>query len=171
MRKEWRRWGARLMAGIMIATSVWMPVYADVAVAIPVEEKYTTETEYTTEITEYKKLSVATDTDADRNDEIPDDEIMLPTATPTDAIPVEAVLPVATPTTPMMLASSQEIDLSEATTVFTIEQDGEYTFTGEWPDKGDLYWNTNGQVITVKTGVTATLNFQNATIKNGNSES
>ena len=170
MRKEWRRWGARLMAGIMIATSVWMPVYADVAVAIPVEEKYTTETEYTTEITEYKKLSVATDTDADRNDEIPDDEIMLPTATPTDAIPVEAVLPVATPTTPMMLASSQEIDLSEATTVFTIEQDGEYTFTGEWPDKGDLYWNTNGQVITVKTGVTATLNFQNATIKNGNSD-
>ena len=169
MRKEWRRWGARLMAGIMIATSVWMPVYADVAVAIPVEEKYTTETEYTTEITEYKKLSVATDTDADRNDEIPDDEIMLPTATPTDAIPVEAVLPVATPTTPMMLASSQEIDLSEATTVFTIEQDGEYTFTGEWPDKGDLYWNTNGQVITVKTGVKATLNFQDATIKNGNS--
>ena len=169
MRKEWRRWGARLMAGIMIATSVWMPVYADVAVAIPVEEKYTTETEYTTEITEYKKLSVATDTDADRNDEIPDDEIVLPTATPTDAIPVEAVLPVATPTTPMMLASSQEIDLSEAATVFTIEQDGEYTFTGEWPDTGDLYWNTNGQVITVKAGVTATLNFQDATIKNGNS--
>ena len=59
--------------------------------------------------------------------------------------------------------------MSEATTVFTIKQNGEYTFTGEWPDKGDLYWNTNGQVITVKTGVTATLNFQNATIKNGNS--
>ena len=188
MRKEWRRWGARLMAGIMIATSVWMPVYADVAVAIPVEEKYTTETEYTTEITEYKKLSVATDTDADRNDEIPDDEIpddeipddeipddeipddeiVLPTATPTDAIPVEAVLPVATPTTPMMLASSQVIDLGGATTVFTIEQNGEYTFTGEWPDTGKLYWNTNGQVITVKAGVTATLNFQDATIKNGN---
>ena len=48
MRKEWRRWGARLMAGIMIATSVWMPVHADVAVAIPAEGKYTTE------ITEYK---------------------------------------------------------------------------------------------------------------------
>lgn len=203
MRKEWRRWGARLMAGIMIATSVWMPVHADVAVAIPVEGKYTTETEYTTEITEYKKLSVATDTEADRDDEIPDDEIpddeiplptatptetipddeipddeiVLPTATPTEAIPVEEVLPVATPTAPvmvpmmapMMLASSQVIDLSEATTVFTIEQDGEYTFTGEWPDTGDLYWNTNGQVITVKTGVTATLNFQDATIKNGNS--
>ena len=203
MRKEWRRWGARLMAGIMIATSVWIPVYADVAVAIPVEGKYTTETEYTTEITEYKKLSVATDTEADRDDEIPDDEIpddeiplptatptetipddeipddeiVLPTATPTEAIPVEEVLPVATPTAPvmvpmmapMMLASSQVIDLSEATTVFTIEQDGEYTFTGEWPDTGDLYWNTNGQVITVKTGVTATLNFRDATIKNGNS--
>ena len=188
MRKEWRRWGARLMAGIMIATSVWMPVHADVAVAIPAEGKYTTE------ITEYKKLSVATDTEADRNDEmiddemindeIPDDEILgdeipdeetpLPTATPTEAIPVETVLPVATPTTlmmaPMMLASSQVINLSEATTVFTIKQNGEYTFTGEWPDKGDLYWNTNGQVITVKTGVTATLNFQNATIKNGNSD-
>ena len=163
MRKEWRRWGARLMAGIMIATSVWMPVYADAAVVIPVEGKYTTE------ITEYKKLSVATDTEADRND-----EIVLPTATPTEAIPVEEVLPVATPTAPMMapvmLAASQVIDLGEATTVFTIEQDGEYTFTGEWPDKGDLYWNTNGQVITVKTGVTATLNFQNATIKNGNSD-
>ncbi|MCI5654196.1 MAG: hypothetical protein MR311_07980 [Lachnospiraceae bacterium] len=129
MRKEWRRWGARLMAGIMIATSVWIPVYADVAVAIPVEGKYTTETEYTTEITEYKKLPVATDTEADRDDkipddeipgdEIPDDEIMLPTATPTEAIPVEAVLPVATPTTlmmaPMMLASSQVINLSDAT--------------------------------------------------------
>ena len=78
MRKEWRRWGARLMAGIMIATSVWMPVHADVAVAIPAEGKYTTE------ITEYKKLSVATDTEADRNDEmiddeIPDDETPLPT--------------------------------------------------------------------------------------------
>ena len=205
MRKEWRRWGARLMAGIMIATSVWMPVHADVAVVIPIEGKYTTETEYTTEITEYKKLSVATDTEADRNDEmiddeipddetslptatpteaipddeipddeIPDDETPLPTATPTEAIPVETVLPVATPTTlmmaPMMLASSQVINLSEATTVFTIKQNGEYTFTGEWPDKGDLYWNTNGQVITVKTGVTATLNFQNATIKNGNSD-
>ena len=193
MRKEWRRWGARLMAGIMIATSAWMPVYADVAVTIPAEGKYTTETEYTTEITEYKKLPVATDTEADRDDEIPDDEIPddeipddeipddeipddetpLPTATPTEAIPVETVLPVATPTTlmmaPMMLASSQVINLSEATTVFTIAQDGEYTFTGEWPDKGDLYWNTNGQVITVKTGVTATLNFQDATIKNGNS--
>ena len=199
MRKEWRRWGARLMAGIMIATSVWMPVHADVAVAIPAEGKYTTE------ITEYKKLSVATDTEADRNDEmiddeipddetplptatptetipddeipgdeIPDDETPLPTATPTEVIPVEAVLPVATPTAPamapVMLASSQEINLSEATTVFTIEQDGEYTFIGEWPDTGDLYWNTNGQVITVKTGVTATLNFQNATIKNGNSD-
>ena len=70
---------------------------------------------------------------------------------------------------PVMLASSQVINLSKATTVFTIEQDGEYTFTGEWPDTGDLYWNTNGQVITVKTGVTATLNFQDATIKNGNS--
>ena len=197
MRKEWRRWGARLMAGIMIATSVWIPVYADVAVAIPVEGKYTTETEY-------KKLSVATDTEADRNDEmiddeipddeiplptatptetipddeIPDDEIVLPTATPTEAIPVEEVLPVATPTAPvmvpmmapMMLASSQEINLSEATTVFTIEQNGEYTFTGEWPDTGNLYWNTNGQVITVKAGVTATLNFQDATIKNGNSD-
>ena len=124
MRKEWRRWGARLMAGIMIATSVWIPVYADVAVAIPVEGKYTTETEYTTEITEYKKLPVATDTEADRDDKIPDDEIpgdeiMLPTATPTEAIPVEAVLPVATPTTlmmaPMMLASSQVINLSDAT--------------------------------------------------------
>lgn len=123
MRKEWRRWGARLMAGIMIATSVWIPVYADVAVAIPVEGKYTTETEYTTEITEYKKLPVATDTEADRDDKIPDDEIpgdeiMLPTATPTEAIPVEAVLPVATPTTlmmaPMMLASSQVINLSDA---------------------------------------------------------
>ena len=204
MRKEWRRWGARLMAGIMIATSVWIPVYADVAVAIPVEGKYTTETEYTTEITEYKKLSVATDTEADRDDEIPDDEIpddeiplptatptetipddeipddeiVLPTATPTEAIPVEEVLPVATPTAPvmvpmmapMMLASSQEINLSEATTVFTIEQNGEYTFTGEWPDTGNLYWNTNGQVITVKAGVTATLNFQDATIKNGNSD-
>lgn len=199
MRKEWRRWGARLMAGIMIATSVWMPVHADVAVAIPAEGKYTTE------ITEYKKLSVATDTEADRNDEmiddeipddetplptatpteaipddeipddeIPDDETPLPTATPTEAIPVETVLPVATPTTlmmaPMMLASSQVINLSEATTVFTIKQNGEYTFTGEWPDTGGLYWNTNGQVITVKTGVTATLNFQNATIKNGNSD-
>ena len=203
MRKEWRRWGARLMAGIMIATSVWMPVYADVAVAIPVEGKYTTEKEYTTELTEYKKLPVATDTEADRNDEIPDDEIpddeipddeipddeipddeipddeipddeiVLPTATPTEAIPVEEVLPVATPTTlmmaPVMLAPSQVIDLGEATTVFTIEQNGEYTFTGEWPDTGDLYWNTNGQVITVKTGVTATLNFRDATIKNGNS--
>ena len=197
MRKEWRRWGARLMAGIMIATSVWMPVYADVAVAIPVEGKYTTEKEYTTELTEYKKLPVATDTEADRNDEIPDDEIpddeipddeipddeipddeipddeiVLPTATPTEAIPVEEVLPVATPTTlmmaPVMLAPSQVIDLGEATTVFTIEQNGEYTFTGEWPDTGDLYWNTNGQVITVKTGVTATLNFRDATIKNGN---
>ena len=193
MRKEWRRWGARLMAVIMIATSVWMPVYADVALAIPVEGKYTTE------ITEYKKLSVATDTEADRDDkipddeipddeipddeipddeipgdEIPDDEIVLPTATPTEATPTEAVLPVATPTTlmvaPMMLESSQVIDLSKATTVFTIEQDGEYTFTGEWPDKGDLYWGTNGQVITVKEGVTATLNFQDATIKNGNSD-
>ena len=198
MRKEWRRWGARLMAGIMIATSVWMPVHADVAVAIPAEEKYTTE------ITEYKKLSVATDTEADRNDEmiddeipddetplptatpteaipddeipddeIPDDETPLPTATPTEAIPVETVLPVATPTTlmmaPMMLASSQVINLSEATTVFTIEQDGEYTFTGKWPDTGDLYRDTNGQVITVKAGVTATLNFKDATIKNGNS--
>ena len=198
MRKEWRRWGARLMAGIMIATSIWMPVHADVAVVIPAEGKYTTE------ITEYKKLSVATDTEADRNDEmiddemindeipddetplptatptetipddeIPDEEIVLPTATPTEAIPVEAVLPVATPTAPVMvpvmLASSQVINLSKATTVFTIEQDGEYTFTGEWPDTGDLYWNTNGQVITVKTGVTATLNFQDATIKNGNS--
>ena len=198
MRKEWRRWGARLMAGIMIATSVWMPVHADVAVAIPAEGKYTTE------ITEYKKLSVATDTEADRNDEmiddeipddetplptatpteaipddeipddeIPDDETPLPTATPTEAIPVETVLPVATPTTlmmaPMMLASSQVINLSEATTVFTIEQDGEYTFTGEWPDTGDLYRDTNGQVITVKAGVTATLNFKDATIKNGNS--
>ena len=154
MRKEWRRWGARLMAGIMIATSVWMPVYADVAVAIPVEGKYTTETEYTTELTEYKKLPVATDTEADRDDEIPDDEIpddeipddeipdgeipddeiVLPTATPTEAIPVEEVLPVATPTTlmmaPVMLAPSQVIDLGEATTVFTIEQNGEYTFTG-----------------------------------------
>ena len=203
MRKEWRRWGARLMAGIMIATSVWMPVYADVAVAIPVEGKYTTEKEYTTELTEYKKLPVATDTEADRDDEIPDDEIpddeipddeipddeipddeipddeipddeiVLPTATPTEAIPVEEVLPVATPTTlmmaPVMLAPSQVIDLGEATTVFTIEQNGEYTFTGEWPDTGDLYWNTNGQVITVKTGVTATLNFRDATIKNGNS--
>lgn len=49
MRKEWRRWGARLMAGIMIATSVWMPVHADVAVAIPAEGKYTTE------ITEYEE--------------------------------------------------------------------------------------------------------------------
>ena len=188
MRKEWRRWGARLMAGIMIATSVWMPVHADVAVAIPAEGKYTTE------ITEYKKLSVATDTEADRNDEmiddemindeipddeilgdeIPDDETPLPTATPTEVIPVEAVLPVATPTAPVMvpvmLASSQEINLSEATTVFTIEQDGKYTFTGKWPDKGDLYWNTNGQVITVKAGVTATLNFRDATIKNGNSD-
>ena len=188
MRKEWRRWGARLMAGIMIATSVWMPVHADVAVAIPAEGKYTTE------ITEYKKLSVATDTKADRNDEmiddemindeipddeilgdeIPDDETPLPTATPTEVIPVEAVLPVATPTAPVMvpvmLASSQEINLSEATTVFTIEQDGKYTFTGKWPDKGDLYWNTNGQVITVKAGVTATLNFRDATIKNGNSD-
>lgn len=172
MRKEWRRWGARLMAGIMIATSVWMPVHADVAVAIPAEGKYTTE------ITEYKKLSVATDTEADRNDEmiddeIPDDETPLPTATPTEAIPVETVLPVATPTTlmmaPMMLASSQVINLSEATTVFTIEQDGEYTFTGKWPDTGDLYRDTNGQVITVKAGVTATLNFKDATIKNGNS--
>ena len=198
MRKEWRRWGARLMAGIMIATSVWMPVHADVAVAIPAEEKYTTE------ITEYKKLSVATDTEADRNDEmiddeipddetplptatpteaipddeipddeIPDDETPLPTATPTEAIPVETVLPVATPTTlmmaPMMLASSQVINLSEATTVFTIEHDGEYTFTGKWPDTGDLYRDTNGQVITVKAGVTATLNFKDATIKNGNS--
>ena len=124
MRKEWRRWGARLMAGIMIATSVWISVYADVAVAIPVEGKYTTETEYATEITEYKKLPVTTDTEADRDDKIPDDEIpgdeiMLPTATPTEAIPVEAVLPVATPTTlmmaPMMLASSQVINLSEAT--------------------------------------------------------
>lgn len=124
MRKEWRRWGARLMAGIMIATSVWIPAYADVAVAIPVEGKYTTETEYTTEITEYKKLPVTTDTEADRDDKIPDDEIpgdeiMLPTATPTEAIPVEAVLPVATPTTlmmaPMMLASSQVINLSDAT--------------------------------------------------------
>lgn len=203
MRKEWRRWGARLMAGIMIATSVWMPVYADVAVTIPVEGKYTTEKEYTTELTEYKKLPVATDTEADRNDEIPDDEIpddeipddeipddeipddeipddeipddeiVLPTATPTEAIPVEEVLPVATPTTlmlaPVMLASSQAIDLSKATTVFTIEQNGEYTFTGEWPDKGDLYRDTNGQVITVKAGVTATLNFRDATIKNGNS--
>ena len=203
MRKEWRRWGARLMAGIMIATSVWMPVYADVAVAIPVEGKYTTEKEYTTELTEYKKLPVATDTEADRDDEIPDDEIpddeipddeipddeipddeipddeipddeiVLPTATPTEAIPVEEVLPVATPTTlmmaPVMLAPSQVIDLGEATTVFTIEQNGEYTFTGEWPDTRDLYWNTNGQVITVKTGVTATLNFRDATIKNGNS--
>lgn len=193
MRKEWRRWGARLMAGIMIATSIWMPVHADVAVVIPAEGKYTTETEYTTEITEYKKLSVATDTEADRDDEIPDDEIpddeipddeipddeipddeiVLPTATPTEAIPVEEVLPVATPTTlmmaPVMLAPSQVIDLGEATTVFTIEQNGEYTFTGEWPDTGDLYWNTNGQVITVKAGVTATLNFQDATIKNGNS--
>ena len=204
MRKEWRRWGARLMAGIMIATSVWMPVHADVAVVIPAEGKYTTE------ITEYKKLSVATDTEADRNDEmiddeipddetplptatptetipddeilddeipddeIPDDEIVLPTATPTEAIPVEEVLPVATPTAPMMapvmLAASQVINLGEATTVFTIKQNGEYTFTGEWPDTGDLYWNTNGQVITVKTGVTATLNFQDATIKNGNSD-
>ena len=102
MRKEWRRWGARLMAGIMIATSVWIPVYADVAVAIPVEGKYTTETEY-------KKLSVATDTEADRNDEmiddeIPDDEIPLPTATPTETIPddevpeEEIVLPTGTPT-------------------------------------------------------------------------
>ena len=198
MRKEWRRWGARLMAGIMIATSVWMPVHADVAVAIPAEGKYTTE------ITEYKKLSVATDTEADRNDEmiddeipddetplptatpteaipddeipddeIPDDETPLPTATPTEAIPVETVLPVATPTTlmmaPMMLASSQVINLSEATTVFTIKQDGEYTFTGKWPDTGDLYRDTNGQVITVKAGVTATLNFKDATIKNGNS--
>ena len=187
MRKEWRRWGERLMAGIMIATSVWMPVHADVAVAIPAEGKYTTE------ITEYKKLSVATDTEADRNDEmiddemindeipddeilgdeIPDDETPLPTATPTEAIPVETVLPVATPTTlmmaPMMLASSQVINLSEATTVFTIEQDGEYTFTGKWPDTGDLYRDTNGQVITVKAGVTATLNFKDATIKNGNS--
>ena len=193
MRKEWRRWGARLMAGIMIATSVWMPVYADVAVTIPAEGKYTTETEYTTELTEYKKLPVATDTEADRDDEIPDDEIpddeipddeipdgeipddeiVLPTATPTEAIPVEEVLPVATPTTlmlaPVMLASSQAIDLSKATTVFTIEQNGEYTFTGEWPDKGDLYRDTNGQVITVKAGVTATLNFRDATIKNGNS--
>ena len=203
MRKEWRRWGARLMAGIMIATSVWMPVHADVAVVIPAEGKYTTETEYATEITEYKKLSVATDTEADRDDKIPDDEIpgdeipddeipddeipddeipddeisddeiVLPTATPTEAIPVEEVLPVATPTAPMMapvmLASSQVINLSEATTVFTIEQNGEYTFTGEWPDTGNLYWNTNGQVITVKAGVTATLNFQDATIKNGNS--
>lgn len=130
-----------------------MPVHADVAVAIPAEGKYTTE------ITEYKKLSVATDTEADRNDEmiddeIPDDETPLPTATPTEAIPVETVLPVATPTTlmmaPMMLASSQVINLSEATTVFTIEQDGEYTFTGKWPDTGDLYRDTNGQVITVK---------------------
>ena len=178
MRKEWRRWGARLMAGIMIATSVWMPVFADVAVAIPVEGKYTTEKEYTTELTEYKKLPVATDTEADRIDEIPDDEnpdeeipddeIVLPTATPTEAIPVEEVLPVATPTTlmmaPVMLAPSQVIDLGEATTVFTIEQNGEYTFTGEWPDTGDLYWNTNGQVITEKTGVTATLNFRDATI-------
>ena len=161
------------MAGIMIATSVWMPVYADVAVAIPVEGKYTTEKEYTTELTEYKKLPVATDTEADRDDEIPDDEIpddeipddeipddeipddeipddeipddeiVLPTATPTEAIPVEEVLPVATPTTlmmaPVMLAPSQVIDLGEATTVFTIEQNGEYTFTGEWPDTGDLY--------------------------------
>ena len=208
MRKEWRRWGARLMAGIMIATSVWIPVYADVAVTIPAEGKYTTETEYTTELAEYKKLPVATDTEADRDDEIPDDEIpddeipddeipddeipddeipddeipgdeisddeiVLPTATPTEAIPVEEVLPVATPTTlmmaPVMLAASQVIDLSKATTVFTIEQDGEYTFTGKWPDTGKLYWNTNGQVITVKAGVTATLNFQDATIKNGNS--
>ena len=207
MRKEWRRWGARLMAGIMIATSAWMPVYADVAVTIPAEGKYTTETEYTTEITEYKKLPVATDTEADRDDEIPDDEIpddeipddeipddeipddeipddeipddeiVLPTATPTEVIPVEEVLPVATPTAPVMvpmmapvmLASSQEINLGGATTVFTIEQDGEYTFTGEWPDKGDLYRDTNGQVITVKAGVTATLNFRDATIKNGNS--
>ena len=96
MRKEWRRWGARLMAGIMIATSVWMPVHADVAVVIPIEGKYTTETEYTTEITEYKKLSVATDTEADRNDEmiddeIPDDETSLPTATPTEAIPDDEI--------------------------------------------------------------------------------
>ena len=114
MRKEWRRWGARLMAGIMIATSVWMPVHADVAVVIPIEGKYTTETEYTTEITEYKKLSVATDTEADRNDEmiddeIPDDETSLPTATPTEAIPDDEIpddeipddetpLPTATPT-------------------------------------------------------------------------
>ena len=58
------------MAGIMIATSVWMPVHADVAVAIPAEGKYTTE------ITEYKKLSVATDTEADRNDEMIDDEMI-----------------------------------------------------------------------------------------------
>ena len=192
MRKEWRRWGARLMAGIMIATSVWMPVYADVAVTIPAEGKYTTETEYTTELTEYKKLPVATDTEADRDDEIPDDEIpddeipdeeiqddeipgdeiVLPTATPTEAIPVEEVLPVATPTTLMMapvMLASQTMDLSQATTVITIDQNGEYTFTGTWPDTGSLYWNTNGHVITVKAGVTATLNFQDATIKNGNS--
>ena len=100
--------------------------------AIPAEGKYTTETEYTTELAEYKKLPVATDTEADRDDEIiddeipddeiqddeiqddeipddeipgdeiPDDEIVLPTATPTEAIPVEEVLPVATPTTLMM---------------------------------------------------------------------
>ncbi|MGN9172257.1 hypothetical protein ACTM9N_05220 [Lachnospiraceae bacterium HCP1S3_A8] len=157
MRKEWRRWGARLMAGIMIATSVWIPVYADVAVAIPVEGKYTTETEYTTEITEYKKLPVATDTEADRDDkipddEIPDDEIMLPTATPTEAIPVEAVLPVATPTTlmmaPMMLASSQVINLSDATV-----KNG----------------NSNGRynVLNLEAGAHVTLNLSGTIIING----
>ena len=145
------------MAGIMIATSVWMPVYADVAVTIPAEGKYTTETEYTTELTEYKKLPVATDTEADRDDEIPTmrsrttrfqtrrskttrsqamRSCRRQLAHRTEAIPVEEVLPVATPTTLMMvpvMLASQTMDLSQATTVITIDQNGEYTFTGTWP--------------------------------------
>lgn len=212
MRKRWRTWAAGLVAGAMIASSVQMPVYADMASDVewltagndeePAESgadfwgikelPIATDTEAgrRSVVIEEENWSVATDTEADYEDEdIPEEEIpedeeftedgvipggeelpgfeILP-ATPTE-IPVETVLPVATPAVPVMLAMSQDINLSQVTTVITIEQNGEYTFTGEWPDTGDLYWNTNGQVITVKAGVTATLNFQDATIKNGNS--
>ena len=211
MRKRWRTWAAGLVAGAMIASSVQMPVYADMASDVewltagndeePAESgadfwgikklPIATDTEAgrRSVVIEEENWSVATDTEADYEDEdIPEEEIpedeeftedgvipggeelpgfeILP-ATPTE-IPVETVLPVATPAVPVMLAMSQDIDLSQATTVITIEQDGEYTFTGTWDESNSPYYGTDGHVITVKENVKADITFQGVTIKNSN---